>query len=222
MHAVMKSPAIAPHVAREDGLPHGGPEPSRRQRAAQDVVEGEVKRAADLEEQAEEPGGVRARQRAERGEPEVAVDFLGERRVPAEPRDRVLRCADQAGQLVEVPVVEEVERQVLVEPELALPGPRAPGQALAQRVDEHPDLLAEPGDVGVAVPRRDGRVPHGARRDELGPQGRALGLDALGQAGVPVDQLRDRLDEPTLALGHERHCVLPERPSRDGQLTYEP
>src|ERR1019366_6559123 len=49
-HARVQSAPVAPHVVREDGLPHRPAQSRRRQRTADDVPEGDVERPLDLPE----------------------------------------------------------------------------------------------------------------------------------------------------------------------------
>ena len=99
-------------------------------------------------------------------------------------------------------LVERVEDEVLVEPDLLGARPGAVGEARAGRVGEGRRARRDPDDVrrglglGRGVPERAGGVEGVA-------EGRALGLEALREEGVAGAQLADRPREGRLGLGEE-------------------
>jgi hypothetical protein len=82
-----------------------------------------VKGTADLEEQREEPGRILRRPPGPEGG-EILLEVAGESRVGADGGGRASGLDDEAGELGEVPAVEDIEDDVLVERRLVRPRKR--------------------------------------------------------------------------------------------------
>ena len=170
----------------------------------EDVVEG----APDLEEAREQVSGLLPAGQRRAGQVEevlaVGTELLVERDPPAGIA-RVGGLHDEVEQVVLVAGVEEVEDDVLVQPAIRCGGLGAGGEALAKRCGEGGRPLAQPGDVRVLHRAVGAHAPYPVGVDERGPEGRALGLDALGEEGIRVPQAGERRPQRPLFPAHEAH-----------------
>ena len=168
-----------------------------------DVVEG----PPDLEEAGEDVRGLLA-ERA-RAPPEVEVvreispDALEERHAAR----RVGPGAEPLEEGALVALVQRVEDEVLIEPDLLGAGPGAAREALPDGVGQRSRARGDPDDVR----RRLGlvrRVPQRAGRVECVAEDRALGFETLGEERVAGAQLADRPRDGRVALGEEHRDPL--------------
>ena len=149
---------------------------------------------------------------------EIVCEVPPERPVRRDAPVRAVRAPGERVELGLVPLVEAVEDEVLVQPELLAPRPRAVGEARPERVHQRRDALADLDDVrgGLGL---GGRLPERPRRVELGPErvrarrrGAPGGRDSRRRAGRrparrPV-RTRRRASIPPRSVG------LPPAPAR--------
>ena len=191
---------IAPHVAREDGLPDGGAQSDDRRRVTNDVAEDVVERPADLEVAGQQVGHVAIGQQRGPRNLQEALDVLAEFPVEAHGGGRHAAVVEQPIELFLVAAEQQVDDHVLVELKVLGARPHALGEPRGQTPGQRLRELAERGHVRHRIGLAGG-VPEGAAGHEGGAQRRALALDPLRQERVAVGQARDRLGEGAIAAG---------------------
>jgi hypothetical protein len=216
-HALVERAPIAGWIMGEHRLPHAGPQLRRRHRAPEDLTEGVLEGAPDLEPPGEQMPGRDRKRHGDARDLEEAGDVGGEARPRrhAPGRRLVSRGAQQQAQeLVLVAPVEQVAHESLVLDQLVAPGLRPGREPLAQVAGEALRQLAQARDVGVesrdcGVRAHELRVhvPDLGGADVLGAERARLRLDPLGQEGVHAErQAREGPQHVPLAITHEARC----------------
>ena len=201
-HPRVEGAPVAPPVAREDRLPDGRAEPPRRPRLAEDVRVDVVEGAPDLVEAGEDVGGLRAEWARAPPDVEVVREVAPDALEEGYAARRLGPAAEPLEERALVALVERVEDEVLVEPDVLGARPGAVCEARAGRIRERRRARRDPDDVRRRLRLRRG-VPERPGRVEGVAEGRALGLEALGEEGVAGAQPTHRPRHGRVALGEE-------------------